>query len=170
MCHILVSPNATHASSLILLAWQVLLVSYFSYALWWCHDPWFTVPRRNLGSPTDCSHKEILLGARWYRGLWSWSIIAPQLMWFTHLGTLIWNSCSIIPLKLLNPLSLPTVLWSRLYSQNQPLLFLWTICKLMCLSHFLFHYSTQHFSHFKSRDEISLRGKDCNIPDVKKNN
>ena len=82
--------------------------------------------------------------------------------------TLIWNSCSIIPLKLLNPLSLPTVLWSRLYSQNQPLLFLWTICKLMCLSHFLFHYSTQHFSHFKSRDEISLRGKDCNIPDVKK--
>jgi len=114
MCHVLVSPNATHASSLILLAWQVLLVSYFSYALWWCHDPWFTVPRRNLGSPMDCSHKEILLGARWYRGLWSWSIIAPQLMWFTHLGTLIWNSCSIIPLKLLNPLSLTTVFWSRL--------------------------------------------------------
>ena len=114
MCHVLVSPNATHASSLILLAWQVLLVSYFSCALWWCHDPWFTVPRRNLGSPVDCSHKEILLGARWYRGLRSWSIIAPQLMWLTHLGTLIWNSCSIIPLKLLNPLSLPTVFWSHL--------------------------------------------------------
>jgi len=114
MCHVLVSPNATHASSLILLAWQVLLVSYFSCVLWWCHDPWFTVPRRNLGSPVDCSHKEILLGARWYQGLRSWSTIASQLMWFIHLGTFIWNSCSIIPLKLLNPLSLPTVFWSHL--------------------------------------------------------
>ena len=123
----------------------MLLVSYFSCDLWWCHDPWFTVPRRNLGSPVDCSHKEILLGARWYRGLRSWSIIAPQLMWFTHLGTFIWNSCSIIPLKLLNPLSLTTVFWSRVISK--PTLVFWTTWKLMCLTHFLFHYSTQRFSH-----------------------
>ena len=117
MCHVLVSTHATHASSLILLAWQVLLVSYFSCALWWCHDPWFTVPRRNLGSPMDCSHKEILVGARWYRGLRSWSTIASQLMWFNHIGTLIWNSCPIIPLNLLHPLSLTTVFWSRLQFQ-----------------------------------------------------
>ena len=147
MCHILVSPNATHASSLILLAWQLLLMSYFSCALWWCNDPWFMVPRRNLGSPVDYSHEEILLGARWYRDLRSWSTIASQLMWFIHLGTFIWNSCSIIPLKLLNPLSL-TLSFDLVYNFKSTLVVLWTTWRLMCLTHFLFHYPTQHFSHF----------------------
>ena len=166
MCHVLVSTHATHASSLILLAWQVLLVSYFSCALWWCHDPWFTVPRRNLGSPMDCSHKEILLGARWYRGLRSWSTIASQLMWFTHIGTLIWNSCSIIPLKLLHPFVPYNCLLISFTISSQLLLF-YEQLESNVFDTFPFPLlNPMLFALCKSQDEISLRGKGCNTSGV----
>jgi hypothetical protein len=54
---------------------------------------------------------------------------------------------------------------SRLYKRNvkNPLPILWTTLECVCLTRFLVHYLTQGF---KSRDEISLRGKGYNTPGV----
>ena len=46
-----------------------------------------------------------------------------------------------------------------------PQLFYGQVLGVFGLTHFLFYYLPYDF---ESRDEISLRGKDCNIPDVKK--
>ena len=46
---------------------------------------------------------------------------------------------------------------------KRTLVVLWIGFECCCLTHFLFHYLPYDF---KSRDEISFRGKDCNTPGV----
>ena len=122
--------------------------------------PWSmtTVPRRNLGSPMDCSHKDLSLGAPWYQGLWSWSIIVPQLMYSLSLDPLLEihvRASSKFPKSLVS-CNLPHIL---ILTFKTTLVVLWTSCKLMCSTHFFFHYLTQGFWHIIILGQDSFKGE-----------
>ena len=90
---------------------------------------------------------EVLLDTRWYQGLWSWSIIVPQLMYSLSLDPLLEihvRASSKFPKSLVS-CNLPHIL---ILTFKTTLVVLWTSCKLMCSTHFFFHYLTQGFCHF----------------------
>jgi hypothetical protein len=67
---------------------------------YWCQfgdggmikDLWY---RRKLRAPCECTRKVMLLGAYWYRGLWSWSIV--ELHWCVIFrGLLPWNNFYVV--------------------------------------------------------------------------
>jgi hypothetical protein len=69
----------------------------------------------------------------------------------------------------LNTLLITIIILKSVVILEPILVTLWTFSRLMCLTHFLFHYLIPRVISFpKSRDEISLRGLGCNIPDVRK--
>jgi hypothetical protein len=48
-----------------------------------------------LRAPCECTRKVMLLGACWYRGLWSWSIVELHLCMIFH-GLLPWNNFYVV--------------------------------------------------------------------------
>jgi hypothetical protein len=85
------------------------------------------------------SHK-FLLGTCRYRGLWSWSIFIPTTDVLSHLNTLR-KFMSVFLLNFWNPLLLATIFLEFGCNLRINPVVLWTPCWLMCLTHFLFHYS-----------------------------
>ena len=77
-----------------------------------------------------------------------------ELSFGIHVPSFHWSYYILCPLRLS---------FDLVCNFESTLVVLWTTWKLMCLTHFLFHYLPYDF---ESRDEISFRGKDCNTSGV----
>ena len=89
-------------------------------------------------------------------------------MYFRSPWNHFWRFMSVLLLNFLNPLLVATTFFISVVISKPTLVALWTSYKLMCLTHFLFHYLTQGFCHFIISGRDFFKGGDCNIPDVKK--
>jgi hypothetical protein len=74
---------------------------------WWCSTmvSWLRTcgTTTKLRAPCECTRKVMLLGACWYRGPWSWSIV--ELHWCVIFrGLLLWNIFLLLLLKQSNNL------------------------------------------------------------------